>query len=98
MALAKEERHTMAVWLNELDYDEWDREMARDFSSSGRGTARAERVERESPKARKYPSLRDWQRPIGNVPASEVSPRNPPVVLEVVQFNDLPEDIRNRAQ
>lgn len=31
-ALPQEERQTIAVWLNELDYDEWDREIVQDFS------------------------------------------------------------------
>ena len=55
MALPKDERHTTAVSLNELDYDEWDREMARDFSSGGRGTAWAERVEREIAEGKALP-------------------------------------------
>lgn len=37
----------MALWLNELDYDEWDREMARDFSAGGRGMPWAQRLKWE---------------------------------------------------
>lgn len=35
--LPEEERHSLAVWLNEPDYDEWDRQMVEDFSPGGRG-------------------------------------------------------------
>ena len=35
--LPEEERHSLAAWLNELEYDEWDKEMVRDFSPGGRG-------------------------------------------------------------
>jgi hypothetical protein len=45
--LADHDRHALAMWLNELDYDEWDRKMATDFSLGGRGTALIERVKRE---------------------------------------------------
>jgi hypothetical protein len=45
--LPEGERHSLAVWLNELDYDDWDKEMIKDFSPGGRGTAWAERVKRE---------------------------------------------------
>jgi hypothetical protein len=33
--LPEEERHSLALWLNGLDCDEWDREMAEDFSPEG---------------------------------------------------------------
>jgi hypothetical protein len=36
-ALKKDERHSLAAWLNELDYDEWDKQMVSDFSPGGRG-------------------------------------------------------------
>jgi len=35
--LEKEERLSLATWLNGLDNDEWDEQMARDFSLNGRG-------------------------------------------------------------
>ena len=41
------ERHSLAAWLNELDYDDWDREMVADFSSGGRGMALVEAIKRE---------------------------------------------------
>ena len=37
VALSDEERQALAVWLNGLDSDAWDYEMARDFSPGGRG-------------------------------------------------------------
>ena len=42
--LAEDERHSLAVWLNQLDYDAWDREMLRDFSPGGRGAHMLEKV------------------------------------------------------
>lgn len=41
------ERHSLAAWLNELDYDDWDREMVTDFSPGGRGIALLEKVNRD---------------------------------------------------
>jgi hypothetical protein len=35
--LPDDERHSLAAWLNQLDYDEWDKEIAADFSVGGRG-------------------------------------------------------------
>jgi hypothetical protein len=45
--LPDEERHSLAAWLNELDYDEWDKEMVKDFSAGGRGYHLVERVQRD---------------------------------------------------
>ena len=45
--LPVEERHSLAAWLNELEYDAWDREMVKDFSPGGRGAALVERVKRQ---------------------------------------------------
>ena len=45
--LPEEERHSLALWLNELDYDEWDKEMVKDFSAGGRGYHLVEKVKRE---------------------------------------------------
>ena len=42
--LPEDERHSLAAWLNELDYDEWDKEMVKDFSPGGRGYALVEKV------------------------------------------------------
>ena len=33
--LPEYDRHSLAVWLNKLDYDDWDRQMAADFSLGG---------------------------------------------------------------
>jgi len=44
--LPEDDRHSLAVWLNDLDYDGWDRQMVSDFSPGGRGKAWAERVKR----------------------------------------------------
>ena len=45
--LAEDDRHSLAAWLNELDYDSWDRQMVQDFVPGGRGMAWAERVKRQ---------------------------------------------------
>ena len=46
-ALPANDRHSLTIWLNELDYDDWDKQMVQDFSPGGRGAAWAERVKRE---------------------------------------------------
>jgi hypothetical protein len=46
--LPEDERHSLAAWLNEFDYDEWDRKMVRDFSAGGRGRGLVEAVKREA--------------------------------------------------
>jgi hypothetical protein len=53
--LPEDERHSLAVWLNELDYDEWDRQMVKDFSPGGRGKAWAERVKRQIASGQAHP-------------------------------------------
>lgn len=45
--LPEYERHSLIVWLNELDYDEWGRQMVADFSPGGRGLALVETIKRE---------------------------------------------------
>ncbi len=42
--LPVDERHSLATWLIELDYDEWDKEMVKDFSPGGRGHHLVERL------------------------------------------------------
>ena len=46
-ALDEDDRHSLAAWLNEFEYDAWDRQMVQDFSPGGRGLAWAERVKRQ---------------------------------------------------
>lgn len=45
--LREDERHSLAVWLNELEYDAWDRQMVQDFSLGGRGADLFESVKQE---------------------------------------------------
>lgn len=47
VALPQEERHALASWLNQLEYDAWDKQMVRDFSPGGRGLALIESVKHE---------------------------------------------------
>lgn len=42
--LSEEQRHTISVWLNQMDSDEWDKQMAKDFSPGGRGAHLVEKV------------------------------------------------------
>jgi hypothetical protein len=44
VGLPEEERHSLALWLNGLDHDDWDKEMERDFSPGGRGAHLAEKI------------------------------------------------------
>ena len=45
--LQEDERHSLAAWLNLLEYDEWDKQMVRDFSRGGRGHRLVEKVKRD---------------------------------------------------
>ena len=45
--LPENERHSLAAWLMELEFDEWDKQMANDFSPGGRGMELAERIKRD---------------------------------------------------
>ena len=47
VGLPEEERHSLAAWINGLDYDGWDKEMAEDFSPGGSGAHLIEKVKRE---------------------------------------------------
>lgn len=42
-----EERHSLVSWLNELEYDAWDKQMVQDFSPGGRGMSLIDKVKRE---------------------------------------------------
>jgi hypothetical protein len=53
--LPDDERHSLAAWLNELDYDDWDRKMARDFSAGGRGITLVEAIKREVDEGKAVP-------------------------------------------
>ena len=43
--LPSEERQSLAVWLNSMEYDAWDRQMADDFAAGGRGSHFLAKVE-----------------------------------------------------
>lgn len=53
--LPEYDRHSLAAWLNELDYDHWDRQMVADFSPGGRGIALVEVVKREIAQGKAVP-------------------------------------------
>ena len=44
VGLPEEERHSLTLWLNGLDSDDWDKEMAKDFSPGGRGAHVVDKV------------------------------------------------------
>ncbi len=45
--LSEEDASSLAIWLMEKGYDQWDREMVADFTPGGRGTELFEQVQRE---------------------------------------------------
>ena len=45
--LPEDQQHSLAAWLNELDYDEWDKQMVKDFSPGARGEKLIERAKDE---------------------------------------------------
>lgn len=53
--LPEDDRHSLAAWLNDLDYDLWDKQMVKDFSPGERGMALAERVKRQIAEGRARP-------------------------------------------
>ncbi len=53
--LPEYERHSLAAWLNEFDYDHWDGQMVADFSPGGRGMALVEKVKREVAEGKAVP-------------------------------------------
>jgi hypothetical protein len=46
--LPEDERHSLAAWLNGLDYDAWDKAMVADFSPGGPGDHLVEQVKRDN--------------------------------------------------
>jgi len=42
--LREDERYSLAAWIQELDYDAWDRQMIKDFSAGGRGADMVEKI------------------------------------------------------
>ena len=46
-SLSEQERASLAAWMIEQDYDEWDMQMARDFSPGGRGHQIVDKVNRD---------------------------------------------------
>jgi hypothetical protein len=53
--LPEEERTSLAAWLNEMEYDDWDQEMVRDFSPGGRGIKWVEQVNQEVTEGKSRP-------------------------------------------
>lgn len=47
--------HSLAAWINELDYDDWEKQMVADFSPGGRGMTMVEMVEREIAQGKAIP-------------------------------------------
>jgi len=66
--LPEDERHSLAAWLNLLEYDEWDKQMVEDFSPGGRGYHLVEKVKRDIAGASSGPSKK-----VSRNAASEVS-------------------------
>jgi hypothetical protein len=49
--LPEDERHSLASWLNEMEYDDWDKQMAKDLSAGGRGAEWARQLKQEAAQA-----------------------------------------------
>jgi hypothetical protein len=60
-ALPVEDRHHLACWLNELDYDAWHQQMVDDFSPGGLGTALVERIQHDSATRPTQPLTDCWE-------------------------------------
>jgi len=50
--LPENERHSLAAWLMDLEFDAWDKQMVTDFSPGGRGVAFAEKAKRDMRQAK----------------------------------------------
>ena len=50
-----EERTSLVAWLNEMEYDEWDKQMVKDFSPGGRGIEWVEEAKREVAEGKSRP-------------------------------------------
>ena len=53
--LPGEQRTSLASWLNELEYDEWDKEMVEALSPGGRGMKWTEEVTQEIAEGKSRP-------------------------------------------
>lgn len=69
--LDEDERHSLAVWLNEIEYDAWDRQMIQDFSLGGRGVGLLESIKREIADGRAVP----FKEGFANASAKRTLPR-----------------------
>lgn len=69
--LPADQRHSLAIWLNEFDYDAWDREMVADFSPGGRGMDLVDRVSRAVSQGQAIPFREGLKQSV----ASRKSPR-----------------------
>jgi hypothetical protein len=45
--LPEEQRTSLVAWLNDVEYDDWDKQMAKDFAPGGRGMRWVEEAHRE---------------------------------------------------
>ena len=46
--LPEEQRTSLAAWLSDMEYDDWEKQMAQDFTPGGRGTRWFEEAQREA--------------------------------------------------
>jgi hypothetical protein len=53
--LPEDERHLLAAWLNEREFDAWDKKMVKDFSAGGRGMKLVDQVRSEVAKGHGLP-------------------------------------------
>ena len=49
--LPEGERTSLVAWLNDMEYDDWDKQMAKDLSTGGRGAEWTRRLKQEAAQA-----------------------------------------------
>jgi len=64
--LPEDERTSLVAWLNEMEYDDWDKQMAKDFSPGGRGAEWARQLKQEAAQAENVPIKEGFRRRRGN--------------------------------
>jgi len=64
--LPDEQRASLAAWLNEMEYDGWDKQMVKDFSVGGLGMKLVEQVKQEIAEGKSRPMEDGFRQRRGN--------------------------------
>ena len=92
--LPDDQRHSLALWLNELGYDEWDTEMVKDFSPGGAGLSLGRKGQAGYRRGQVSPHGRGF-RSATQTSLVIFQSRTLPAFWD--RYNDLPIDIQRRA-